>query len=194
MAFKSSLRPLNLVARSSISASRAFHSSRPAFVKVGDSIPPLELTEGSPATKVSLADEFSSAKGLIIGVPGAFSPGCSQKHIPSYLMHPGLKGAGKVFVVAVNDPFVMKAWGDQLDPDGVIGMRFLADSTGAFTKALELDFDATKVFGNHRSKRYALVVENGKVKSTHVESDGTGTNDSMADKVLGPPASLDWNA
>lgn len=50
-------------------------------------------------------------------------PGCSQKHIPSYLMHPGLKGAGKVFVVSVNDPFVMKAWGDLLDPDGLIGVR-----------------------------------------------------------------------
>ncbi|KAJ4387939.1 hypothetical protein N0V93_008542 [Gnomoniopsis smithogilvyi] len=194
MAFRSALRPLSLAARSSITATRGFHSTRPAFVKVGDSIPHLELTEGSPANKVNLAQELSSADGLIIGVPGAFSPGCSQKHIPSYLTHPGLRDAGKVFVVAVNDPFVMKAWGDLLDPEGILGMRFIADSTGEFTKALELDFDATKVFGNHRSKRYALVVKDGKVKSTHIEKDGTGTNDSMADKVLGPPASLDWNA
>lgn len=74
MAFRSSLRPLSLVARSSISATRAFHSTRPAFVKVGDAIPTgLELTEGSPANKVDIAKEFSSANGLIIGVPGAFS-------------------------------------------------------------------------------------------------------------------------
>lgn len=73
MAFRSALRPLNLVTRSSITGTRGFHSSRPAFVKVGDSIPPLELTEGSPANKVNLAKELSSADGLIIGVPGAFS-------------------------------------------------------------------------------------------------------------------------
>lgn len=101
-------------------------------------------------------------------------------------MHPNLKDAGKVFVVSVNDAFVMKAWGETLDPSGTIGVRyhlqvrtekysyidtnlmvqirFLADQTGEFTKALDLDFDATKIFGNFRSKRYALVVEDGKVK------------------------------
>lgn len=74
MAFRSSLRPLTLAVRSAPAASRAFHSSRPAFVQVGDSIPNLDvLTEGSPAKKVNLAQEFASAKGLIIGVPGAFS-------------------------------------------------------------------------------------------------------------------------
>ncbi|KAF3763791.1 Redoxin-domain-containing protein [Cryphonectria parasitica EP155] len=196
MAFRSSLRPLSLAARSSLmSSSRGFHSTRPAFVKVGDSIPNLEvLAEGSPANKVNLAKELATGKGLIIGVPGAFSPGCSQKHIPSYLKHPNLQDAGKVFVVSVNDPFVMGAWGDALDSSGAIGIRFLADPVAEFTKALDLDFDATKIFGNVRSKRYALVTEDGKVKSTHIESDGTGTNDSMAEKVLGPPTSLDWNA
>lgn len=73
MAFRSALRPLNLAARSSFTAARSFHSTRPAFVKVGDSIPHLELTEGSPGNKVNLAQELSSADGLIIGVPGAFS-------------------------------------------------------------------------------------------------------------------------
>lgn len=79
MAFRSALRPLNLAARSSITAAattttaRGFHSTPPAFVKVGDSIPHLDLTEGSPANKVNIAEELSSADGLIIGVPGAFS-------------------------------------------------------------------------------------------------------------------------
>lgn len=100
----------------------------------------------------------------------------------------------------------------------VLQVRFIADPTGEFTNKLELDFDATKVFGNVRSKRYALVVENGKVKyvndvscyisvawtrelyanngsrSAHVEPDGTGTNESMADKVLGASDKVDWNA
>ncbi|ROW15644.1 hypothetical protein VPNG_02078 [Cytospora leucostoma] len=187
MAFRASIRPLTLTARSGLAASRGFHSTRPAFVNVGDAIPNLEvLTEGSPANKLNLRKEFSADKGLIIGVPGAFSPGCSQKHIPSYLNHPGLKDAGKVFVVAVNDPFVVKAWGETLDPSGTLGVRFIADATGEFTNALDLSFDATKVFGNHRSKRYALVVEDGKVKSVHVEPDSTGTNESLAEHVIGP--------
>lgn len=81
MAFRSSLRPLTLAARPSIAASRAraFHSTRPAWVNVGDSIPNLDvLTEGSPANQVNLAKEFASSDGLIIGVPGAFSMLCPR--------------------------------------------------------------------------------------------------------------------
>lgn len=108
---------------SSLAASRAFHTTRPAFVKVGDSVPNLDvLTEKSPGNTVNLAKEFASGDGLIIGVPGAFSPGCSQKHVPSYLKHPNLKDAGHVFVVSVNDPFVMGAWGELLDPTGASGV------------------------------------------------------------------------
>lgn len=74
MAFRSSLRPLTLAARSSLTATRAFHATRPAFVSVGDSIPNLDvLTEGSPANKVNLSKELAASKGLLIGVPGAFS-------------------------------------------------------------------------------------------------------------------------
>lgn len=199
MAFRASLRPVALAARSGIASTvrttRAFHQTPAAMVKVGDKVPYLDvLREGSPANTVNLAEELAAEDGIIIGVPGAYSPGCSQKHIPSYLTHPNLKDAGKVFVVSVNDPFVMSAWGEALDPSGTQGIRFLADPSGEFTKALELDFDATKIFGNHRSKRYALVVQNGKVKSTHIEPDGTGTNESLADKVLGASSKVDWNA
>ena len=63
--------------------------------------------------------------------------------------------------------------------------RFLGDPSAEFTKALDLDFDATKIFGGVRSKRYALVVKDGKISSVHVEPDSTGTNESMADNVLG---------
>lgn len=100
------LRPLtNLGARRTVS--RGFHSSRPAFVKVGDEIPSLDvLVEDSPGNKVNLAKEFSTKDGLIIGVPAAFSGACSQSHVPSYMMHPSIKDVGQVFVVSVNDPFV----------------------------------------------------------------------------------------
>jgi 2-Cys peroxiredoxin 5 len=76
------------------------------MVKVGDSIPNVELNEKDPGTKVNLATEFGSGSGIIIGVPAAFSPTCSDAHVPGYIMHPKLSSAGKVFVVSVNDAFV----------------------------------------------------------------------------------------
>ncbi|THZ99908.1 hypothetical protein D6C83_09046, partial [Aureobasidium pullulans] len=112
-------------------------------------------------------------------------PSCSESHIPGYINYKNLKDAGDVFVVSVNDPFVMKAWAHDLDADKKSGIRFLADPDCSFTKALDLDFDATPVLGNHRSKRYALVVEDGKVKEAHVEPDNTGMSVSVVDKVLG---------
>jgi peroxiredoxin 5 len=75
-------------------------------VKVGDSIPSIELFEGSPGEKVDLSKDLKSGKGLIIGVPAAFSPGCSDHHIPGYMLSDKLSGAGQVFVVSVNDAFV----------------------------------------------------------------------------------------
>lgn len=76
------------------------------MVKVGDSIPSIELSEGNPGEKVNLATELGSGSGIIIGVPAAFSPTCSDSHVPGYIMHPKLESAGKVFVVSVNDAFV----------------------------------------------------------------------------------------
>ncbi|KAK3942077.1 Redoxin [Diplogelasinospora grovesii] len=143
--------------------------------------------EKTPGNRVNLAEEAKTKnKILLIGVPAAFSGSCSATHVPSYLHHPKLKEFDMVAVVAVNDVFVMKAWGETLDPAGTLGIRFLADPTAAFTKALDLTFDGSALFGGDRSKRYAIIVENGKVKSVHVEPDNTGTNVSMADKVLGP--------
>ncbi|KAA6411498.1 MAG: TSA family [Lasallia pustulata] len=161
-----------------------FHTSAPFAVKAGDAIPDLDcLVENSPGNKVNLAKELTG-RGLIIGVPAAFSPSCSESHIPGYLNSKALKGAGQVFVVSVNDPFVMKAWGSTLDPSGTSGVRFLGDPSAKFTTALDLHFDGAAIFGGDRSKRYALVVEDGKVKEAHVEPDNTGLNVSAADKVL----------
>ncbi|EDU41266.1 AhpC TSA family protein [Pyrenophora tritici-repentis] len=162
---------------------RLFHASAPAFVKVGDKLPDVDLVEGSPGNKVNLAKELTG-KGLIIGVPAAFSPSCSESHVPGYINSPKLKDAGNVFVVSVNDPFVMKAWGKILDPSGSSGIRFLGDPSLSFTRALDLSFDGASIFGGDRSKRYALVIENGAVKAAHVEPDNTGLNVSAADKVL----------
>ncbi|KKK27260.1 hypothetical protein ARAM_002252 [Aspergillus rambellii] len=158
-----------------------FHNTVPAFVQKGDSIPNLDvLVEDSPGNKVNLAKEIKG-KAIIIGVPAAFSPACSSTHVPGYIKHPKLKEAGQVFVVAVNDPFVTKAWGASLDPEGTSGVRFLGDPTGKFSEALDVTFDSTAIFGNHRSKRYALLVEDGKVKEAFVEPDNTGVNGKSSD-------------
>ncbi|KAI6247681.1 Peroxisomal membrane associated protein 20 [Erysiphe necator] len=154
------------------------------MVQVGDAIPSIVLSEGKPDNQVHLDKELAEGKGLVIGVPAAFSPTCSDTHIPDYLKSPSLPSAGKVFVVSVNDAFVMNAWGKSLDPEKSSGIRFLADAGAAFTKAWGVDFDASSVLGGVRSKRYAIRTENGKVSSVHIEPDNTGLNVSAVQQVL----------
>ena len=79
----------------------------------------------------------------------------------------------------------MKAWGKSLDKDGSSGIRFLGDASGKFTRALDVEFEAASFLGTNRSKRYAIVVEDGKVKSVDIEPDNVGANVSTADKILG---------
>lgn len=104
MSFRTTLRRLPLVRPA---LARPFHTTRPAFVNVGDEIPDLAvLVEQSPGNKINLAEEFRTGNGLIIGVPAAFSGACSATHIPSYINHPKIGSVDKVFVVSVNDAFV----------------------------------------------------------------------------------------
>ncbi|KAK3179990.1 hypothetical protein K4F52_008644 [Lecanicillium sp. MT-2017a] len=182
MSFRTALRRTALARP----AARGFHTTPRALIKAGDEIPESKgLFENSAANKVNLADEFKSDNGYIVGVPGAFTGTCSSKHIPSYISSPKLKSAGKVFVLSVNDPFVMKAWADQLDPAGETGLRFIADPTAEFTKALDMGFDgAAAVLGGTRSQRFALKVENGKVTKVHLEADATAADVTMAENVL----------
>ncbi|TVY55855.1 Peroxisomal membrane associated protein 20 [Lachnellula cervina] len=155
------------------------------MVKVGDSIPSIPLTEGAPDKKVDLAQELATGSGIIIGVPAAFSPTCTDSHIPGFIAHPKLKSAGKVFVVSVNDAFVMNAWGKSLDADKSSGIRFLGDASGEFTRAFDVEFPAAPLLGTNRSKRYAVVTQDGKVKSVAIEPDNIGADVSTAEKVLG---------
>eukprot|EP00388_Colpodella_angusta_P026666 GDKK01006565.1.p1 GENE.GDKK01006565.1~~GDKK01006565.1.p1 ORF type:complete len:156 (+),score=6.62 GDKK01006565.1:78-545(+) len=154
------------------------------MVQVGDKIPSIDLDENSPSNQVDLSKELAQGKGLIIGVPAAFSPTCSDTHIPNYIGHPSLSKAGSVFVVSVNDAFVMNAWGKSLDKEKSSGVRFLGDKAAAFSKALALEFDATPVLGGFRSKRYAITTEDGKVTGVFIEPDNTGLNVSAAEKIL----------
>lgn len=168
---------------------RAFSASASRWVAVGDKIPSATLFEGSPGNDVNLADETASGKSIIIGVPGAFSPACLASHIPGYfkkLREFNEKGYKSFYIVAVNDAFVTKAWGEALFAHlvGTNQVRFLADPKGEFSKDLDVLFDASKFFGNERSKRYALIVEDGVVKKTFIEPDNTSVDVSSADSVL----------
>lgn len=116
-------------ARVSMAAASKFHSSAASYLQVGDSIPSITLQEGSPGNTVDLAEETSKGKYIIVGVPGAFSPACSASHVPGYISKLGeLKSKGGidgVFVVAVNDAFVTKAWGESLQaPESVSIISF----------------------------------------------------------------------
>ncbi|CAK7901662.1 peroxiredoxin Ahp1p [[Candida] anglica] len=168
---------------------RQFSNSAARFVAVGDKIPDIALFENSPGNQVDLSEETAQGKSVIIGVPGAFSPACSASHVPGYLKHLrqfNEKGYKKFFVVSVNDAFVQKAWGDSLLGSEIAGAQitFLADPAAEFTTALDLKFDASKFFGNERSKRYALLVEDGKVAKTFIEPDNVSVEVSDAEKVL----------
>lgn len=154
-------------------------------ISVGDKLPEVTVFEDNPGGAVDLSKLFAGKKGVLFGVPGAFTPGCSATHLPGYLTHLEAlkaKGIDEVACVAVNDPFVMKAWGDAHGATGKI--RMLADTCGAFTKAADLELDLSAVLGNVRTKRFAMVVEDGVVVGLNVEADGTGLSCSLAPVVL----------
>ncbi|XP_061904129.1 peroxiredoxin-5, mitochondrial [Entelurus aequoreus] len=169
---------------------RLVHSS--AFfnmpIQVGQSLPAVEVQEGEPGNKVAMNQLFKGKKGILFAVPGAFTPGCSKTHLPGFVQQAAdlrTKGIQEVACVSVNDAFVMAAWGKEHGTDGKI--RMLADPTGAFTKAVDLLLDSDQIvqaLGNKRSKRYAMLVEDGVVKKINVEPDGTGLTCSLAPIIL----------
>ena len=164
---------------------RQFHISAMAPVAVGDQVPSVTLYEDSPGGKVELAELCAGKKVVIFGVPGAFTPGCSKTHLPGYVAAADdlkAKGVNEIACVSVNDPFVMEAWGKDQGATGKV--RMLADTCGDLTKALELELDLSAVLGNVRSKRFSMVVEDGKVTKLNVEPDGTGLTCSLADKII----------
>ncbi|GEQ70969.1 hypothetical protein JCM33374_g4650 [Metschnikowia sp. JCM 33374] len=166
---------------------RSFSTSSARYVAAGDKIPSVSLFEGSPGNEVNLAEEAASGKAIIIGVPGAFSPACSASHVPGYLTHLHEfhdKGYTSLFVTGVNDAFVMKAWGEATNKQAAAGVRFLADPKGEFAKKWDVLFDASKFFGNERSERYAVLVEDGTVTHAFVEPEKTAIDVSAAEAVL----------
>ena len=122
--------------------------------------------------KVDTTTLLDGNKTVLFAVPGAFTPTCSERHLPGFVEHfDEFKKRGiQVACMAMNDPFVMDAWGDsQHVPEG---LRMLSDGNGDFTRALGLQMDASAFGMGTRSKRFALYIEDGVVSQTFVEAPG----------------------
>jgi peroxiredoxin len=141
-------------------------------INVGDRIPSVTLKQlTSEGVKEFTTDDIFRGKRIVlIAVPGAFTPACSQRHLPGYVDKAAdikAKGIDEIACVAVNDAFVMGAWGRDQKAEGKV--RMLADGSGDFTRALGLELDLSKGGLGVRSKRYSMLVDDGVVKSLNVE-------------------------
>jgi peroxiredoxin (alkyl hydroperoxide reductase subunit C) len=144
-------------------------------IKVGDKIPSMKLmlaTSEGPR-EVTTEELFGGKTVVLFGVPGAFTPTCSAKHLPGFIEQEGairVKGVDSIVCMAVNDVFVMKAWGESQGAGGKVAM--LADGSADFTRALGLEFDLTARGLGMRCQRFALVSKDGKVTHLAVEAPG----------------------
>ena len=155
-------------------------------ISVGDPIPDVKImtiTPDGPAPAQS-ADVLGKGKIVLFAVPGAFTPTCSEKHLPGFVVRADdleAKGVDTIACIAVNDAFVMGAWSAQRDPDGSI--TFLADGNGDFTAAMGLELDGSGFGLGTRSQRYAAIIDDGVVTELLVEP-SAGLDVSSAESVL----------
>ncbi len=156
-------------------------------IKAGDTLPMdmklKEMGEAGPKD-VALSEIFKGKRVVVFAVPGAFTPTCSMKHLPGFVEHASAiraKGVDDIVCVSVNDAFVMGAWGKASAAGGKV--RMLADGNGEFTKAVGLGLDASGFGMGHRSQRYAMIVNDGKVQDLLLET-GAGLTVSSAESVL----------
>ena len=157
-------------------------------IKAGDTLPAdVKLMEmGDAGPKQVTVGELTKGKTVVLfAVPGAFTPTCSMKHLPGFVDKAGDirgKGVDEIICLSVNDAFVMGAWGKEHGAGGKV--RMVADGNGDFTRAVGLEMDASGFGMGSRSKRYAMLVKDGKVTELLVEPAG-GLNVSSAESVLG---------
>jgi glutaredoxin/glutathione-dependent peroxiredoxin len=156
-------------------------------IKVGDKVPSATLRYLSPeGPKEITTDElFRGKKVALFAVPGAFTPACSQRHLPGYVEKAAdlkAKGIDTIACVSVNDAFVMDAWGKNQNCGDKVMM--LADGSGEFAKAVGMELDMKTRGLGVRSQRYSMLVDNGTVKSLNVESQPGQVEASSAEAML----------
>lgn len=142
-------------------------------ISQGDTLPDATLVQmGSDGpAPVQMSDKLKGRKVVIFAVPGAFTPTCHSAHVPSFVRTKDEfmnKGVDEIICVSCNDPFVMKAWGEATGAEAA-GITMLADASSEFTKAIGMDFDAPPAGLLARSKRYAMLVNDGKVTVLQAE-------------------------
>jgi glutaredoxin/glutathione-dependent peroxiredoxin len=143
-------------------------------INVGDRIPdvPIAIATSDGPQPTTSGEYFKGKKVALFAVPGAFTPTCSARHLPSYVDKADdlkSKGIDQIACISVNDPFVMAAWGDK---DGSSEITMIADGNGQFAEAAGLDMDASKFGMGKRSQRYSMVVDDGVVEHLNVEAPG----------------------
>ena len=155
-------------------------------IQVGERLPdvPLAVATAEGPKPTTSSEYFAGKRVALFAVPGAFTPTCSARHLPSYVDKASeLKGKGvdEIACISVNDPFVMGAWGKA---DGSDEITMLADGNGEFSDAVGLSFDGAKFGMGKRSQRYSMIVNDGVVEELNVEAPGD-FNVSSADHMLG---------
>ncbi len=154
-------------------------------IQVGDKVPGVTLKTMGPQGPEDITTEeiFSGKKVVLFAVPGAFTPGCSMTHLPGFVVNADkIKAAGvdTIVCMAVNDAFVMGAWGKDQNADELL---MLADGNGELTTALGLELDGSGFGLGTRSQRFAMIVEDGTVTQLNVE-DGPGIDVSSAETIM----------
>ena len=157
-------------------------------IKAGDTLPAdvklMEMGDAGPK-QVTVGELTKGRTVVLFAVPGAFTPTCSMKHLPGFVDKAADirgKGIDEIICLSVNDACVMGAWGKEHGAGGKV--RMVADGNGDFTRAVGLEMDASGFGMGSRSKRYAMLVKDGKVTELLVEPAG-GLNVSSAESVLG---------
>ena len=143
-------------------------------INVGDRLPDVTLTVATPdgPAQTTTGEFFGGRRVALFAVPGAYTPTCSARHLPSYVDKASeIKGKGvdEIACISVNDPFVMSAWNKS---DGSGDITMLADGNGAFADAVGLSMDASKFGMGKRSQRYSMLVNDGVVEQLNVEAPG----------------------
>ncbi len=154
-------------------------------IQAGDKVPActMKIMGAEGPTDITTDDIFSGKKVLLFAVPGAFTPGCSMTHLPGYVVNADkIKAAGvdTIVCMAVNDAFVMDAWGEAQNAEELL---MLADGNGEFTAALGLELDGSGFGLGQRSQRFAMLVDDGTVSHLNVEP-GAGVDVSSAETMM----------